>query len=300
MTKIRSTGGGGGTIVVPGDSGMTDTFSIGIKATELNAAPSDPTTFRLNLALIDSNTAPTETLKLGVNGLDDTNVAPTDALQLNIKGLNESNPAPSETLKLAIAGFTDSNVVPTETAKLGISGAGLSDSNVAPTETNSALIRVWLSATTMNSTNGVTSPANADGANNGAVATYQSAVAGDANPRTTSALGANVPTIASFTTAVYRGWFKSVNTLATSTTTIVVRSSTSLFADITMFSNAATSTTVDHLAGTFTFDLVAAGVDTLAKLQSMQILHRTLDAAAGVTPAVLTVDAGSVDIQGAF
>lgn len=210
----------------------------------------------------------------------DSNAVPTDAASFR--------------LNLALA---DSNAAPTDALKLDLRGLG--DTNSAPTDSQSFLLRTWLSATTMNSTNGVTSPSNADGQNNAAVATYQSAAAGDANPRTTSALGSNIGTI-SFTSAVYRGWFKSVNTLVTSTTTIKVHSSSALFADITMFSNSALNTTIDHLSGDFTFDLIGAGVNTLAKLQSMQILHATSDAVAGVTPAVLTVDAGAVDIAGVF
>lgn len=222
---------------------------------------------------------------------------PTDAFTLGVKVV-ESNAAPSDASTFALSlAQSDSNAAPTDTLKLNV--VGLGDTNAAPTDTKTAMVRVWLSATTMNSTNGVTSPANADGGNNATVSTYQSAAAGDANPRTTSTLGANIGTV-SFTAAVYRGWFKSVNTLGTSTTTIKVHSSSALFSDITMFTNSAVGSTVDHLTGDFTFDLVAAGVNTLAKLQSMQILHATQDAAAGVTPAVLTVDAGAVDISGVF
>ena len=56
----------------------------------------------------------------------------------------------------------------------------------------------------------------------------------------------------------------------------------------------------EYLTGDFTYDLYAAGVNTLAKLQSCQMLHRVSDAVAGVTPHVLTVDAGAIDITGAF
>ncbi len=223
---------------------------------------------------------------------------PTDAFSLKIIG-PESNLAPTDASTFAIALLeTDSNLAPTSgTPLLNIKVPG--DSSTAPSDSESVTVRVWLSGTTMDSTNGVTSPANMDGQNNGTLATFQSAVAGDANPRTHSALGANIGSIA-FTSAIYRGWFKSVNTLATSTGKLVMHSTTAAFTDITMFANAGPSTTVDHLTGDFTFDLVAAGVNTLAKLQSCQLLTSTSDAAAGVTPHVLTGDAGAIDLTGVF
>ena len=79
-----------------------------------------------------------------------------------------------------------------------------------------------------------------------------------------------------------------------------MHSTTGAFADLTMFSNAALSTTVDHSTGDFTYDLIAAGVNTLAKLQSCQLLTSTADAAAGVTPAVLTFDAAEIELTGTF
>ena len=234
--------------------------------------------------------------KVGASGGSST-PAFSDAFAIKIVA-PEANLAPTDAdtflLNLLEA---DSNVSATETATANIKGLG--DSSTAPTDTDTTLIRYWLSATTMDSTNGVTNPANANGQHDGADATYTSVAAGDANPRTHSTVGASIGTV-TFSTAVFRGWFKSANTLATSTTTLVMHSTTGAFTDITMFSNTAVTTTIDHSAGDFTFDLVAAGVNTLAKLQSCQLLMSTKDAAAGVTPAVLTADAGCIELQGVF
>lgn len=223
----------------------------------------------------------------------------TDSFSLAV-ATTEANAVPTDVDSYAISlSQTDTNDVQSETVGLNILGSGVNDSNAAPTDTNSFTLRVWLSATTMNSTNGVTNPTNADGQNNATVATYQSAAAGDANPRTTSALGANVPTC-TVTSALFRGWFKSVNSLVTSTCALKLHSTTAAFVDKTMFSNAALNTTVDRLDGSFTYDLIANGIDTLAKIQSVQFLASTTDAAAGVSPHVLTIDAGAIDIAGAF
>lgn len=223
----------------------------------------------------------------------------TDTFSLNIK-LADSNAAPTDAATFAIAlAESDTTNTPTDTLKLAFPAPDFADSSNTPTDSNAITIRVWLSGTTMDSTNGVTNPANMNGQNDGAVATFTSAAAGDANPRTHSALGANVPTF-TVSTALYRGWFKSVNTLVTSTTKLVMHSTTGAFADITMFSNTALNTTIDHSTGDFTFNLIAAGVNTLAKLQTCQLLASTQDAVAGVTPAVLTCDAGAIEMAGTF
>ncbi len=212
----------------------------------------------------------------------------------------EANAVPTDSALFALAAaYSDNNDVQSESVLLGISGTGINDSNAVPTDTNSFTARVWLSATTMNSTNGVTNPANANGQNDGTVATYQSAALGDTNPRTTSTLGANVPAF-TVTSAIIRVWFRSANTLVTSSGSLIVHSITALFADIIMFTNNGLNSTIDHLGGTFTFDLVANGINTLAEIQSIQFIAGTADAVAGVTPHVLTLDAACVEIVGAF
>jgi hypothetical protein len=157
-------------------------------------------------------------------------------------------------------------------------------------------MRIWLSGTVANTANGVTNPGNADGPNDGAVCTIQSAAAGAAQPSTFSAVGANIPAGASVTSAIYRGWFKSVTTLTTSSTFVECWPVTSLFVAFRMFNGSGLNTTIDHSSGDFTFDLVAAGLTTLAKLQDVKVLHASNDAAAGVSPAVLTVDAGCIEL----
>jgi hypothetical protein len=220
----------------------------------------------------------------------------SDTFNIGIK-LNDSNVVPSDsgtfTINLA---QSDTNSTQSETVKLEFPAPDFGDTSTAPTESRNFKVIVWMSAS---SGTGTTNPTNADGSNNGTIATLQTAALGT-NPITlTSSLGSNVPTVL-VTAILYRGWFKSVNTLVTSTGTLIMHSTTAAFSDIVMFTNSGLGATVDHLTGTFTFDLFAAGVNTLAKLQSCQMLHRVTDAVAGVTPHVLTVDAGSVEVTGAF
>ena len=223
----------------------------------------------------------------------------TDAFSLGVKAA-DTNSAPTDagTFAMALA-EADTTTAPTDTAQLAFPAPDFADSSTAPTDSNSVALKVWLSGSTVDSTNGVTNVANMNGQNDGVNATFTSAAAGDANPRTHSALGANIPTF-TVSTALFRGWFKSVNSLTTSTTKLVMHSTTGAFADLTMFSNSALSTTVDHSTGDFTYDLIANGVNTLAKLQSCQLLCSTQDAIAGTTPAVLTVDAGNIELGGTF
>jgi hypothetical protein len=205
-------------------------------------------------------------------------------------------PVDAATFLLRLAG-ADTIAPPSEALTLRFPAPGFADAVLAPADARSFVVRAWLSGS---AGTGVTSPANADGQNNGAVATLQTAPAGT-NPITmTSAVGAGVLAGLSVASAIYRGWFKSVNALTTSTGSIVMRSTSALFADITMFSNAALNTTVDRLNGSFVFDLVAAGVDSLAKIQSCQVLHKVQDAVAGTSPHVLTVDAGAIELAAAF
>lgn len=222
---------------------------------------------------------------------------PTDAFSLGVK-VADSNTAPTDSASFLLRlSQADSNLAPSDALSLNIKGLG--DTNPAPTDGVSVTVRVWLSASA--NTRNFTNPANANGQNDAAVAVGQSVALDATNPNSilTSALGASIGTF-TFTSAVYRGWFKSVNTLITSTGSVVIQSNSALFADVVMFSNSALNATVDNLNGGFSFDLVAAGINTLAKLQSMQVIHQTVDAAAGVAPHVMTVDAGACDLTGVF
>lgn len=223
----------------------------------------------------------------------------TDSFSLRVSAA-DTNAALADTAAYAMtAAYSDSNAAAADAATLKFPSPDFADTSAAPSDTDTTTLRAWLSASTVVSTNGVTNIANMNGANNATVTTYTSQAAGDANPRTTSTLGANVPTV-TVTSAVVRVWFKSVNTLATSTTQLVISSTGGLFADKVMFSNTTASSTVDHLVGDFTYDLIANGVNTLAKIQSVVFKASTQDAVAGVTPAVLTIDAATIEIAGAF
>lgn len=221
----------------------------------------------------------------------------SDGFSINIKAA-DSNLAPADASTFQINLLqADSNAAPgAETVRLRFPAGSYGDTSPAPTDLRTFTARVWLSGS---AGAGTTNPANANGQNNGALATLTTVPAGT-NPITlTSVLGPNVPAF-SITSAIYRGWFRSENVLVTSSGRLIMQSTTALFADIEMFLNDVAATTVDRLDGSFTFDLFAAGVNTLARIQSCRMLHRVQDAAGGVTPHILTVDAGCIEIVGAF
>ncbi|MFV8336425.1 hypothetical protein ACNQF7_10120 [Flavobacterium sp. RSP29] len=214
----------------------------------------------------------------------------TDSFSLKIKATDSiATPTDSFSMSLKLT-QSDTNAGQTETASLKFPQPDFADTSGTPTESSSFKIRVWLS-----SSSGATNPTNADGSNNGTVASISTAPAGAATVTLTSVLGVNIPTLI-ITSAIYRSWFKSVNTLVSGNGNITIRSTNALFSDIIIFTNSGLNTTVDKLDGSFTYDLILNGINTLEKLKSIQILHKTTDAAAGVTPHVLTVDAGCIEI----
>jgi hypothetical protein len=174
--------------------------------------------------------------------------------------------------------------------------SGYADSNVVPADTRSFVVRYWLSGS---AGAGTAAPANADGQNNGTLATVQTAAAGSATETLTSACGSNIGTV-TFTGAVYRGWYRLQTPLATSTAQVILRSTSALFADKVVETLAATGGDTNRLTVPFVYDLITNDIDTLAKLQSVQVLHQTTDAAAGVSPATVTVDAGAIELTGVF
>jgi hypothetical protein len=184
----------------------------------------------------------------------------------------------------------DINAGQTETVSIKIPQPAFSDSIETQTESTSFKFRVWLSGST-----GGTTPANADGSNNGTVATLRTAVAGPSTITLTSQLGINVPNL-TITSAIYRGWFKSVNILTTSFGRIFLVSDGALFANKIMINNSTVNTTIDSLDGSFTYDLIANGIDTIEKIQSISLRHNTSDVAAGLSPHVMTVDAGCIEL----
>ena len=207
-----------------------------------------------------------------------------------------ANPTDDATFEIEYE-VADSNAGQEEAVELKFPVGVWGENNPAPTESQSLRVDVWLANS---AGSGTASPGNADGQNDGGSATVQ-----------TAALGANTETLLSdigtstgawnFTSCLYRGWFSMSTVLATSNCNLIATSSTAAFADIVMLTHApALGGSINHLGGDFTFDLFAAGVDTIAKLNSLQIIHRTADVAAGVTPASISVDAGRVELEGVF
>jgi hypothetical protein len=216
----------------------------------------------------------TDDFSIGINAAD-TNATPTDAVGYEM------------TLDLE-----DTNATPTDAASLTFPTGVWGDTNSTPTEAREFLIMTWLNNS---AGSGVSNPSNANGSDDGASAVVSTAPAGSTTETLTSDVGNNVSVIA-FTKATYRGWFRARTSLGTSTAELIAHSNGGLFADIVMFTLSGIGGDVNHLTGSFTFDLGAAGINTIAKLQTLQIYHRTTDAVAGVTPAIIDVDAGSIDL----
>jgi hypothetical protein len=278
--------------VVTGGSGPnpSDAFSLGIKTADSNAAPTDA--MSVAFAFPDTLPAQSDLLQLGL-AVAESNPAMSDLLLRLGLGLVDSNVTPSDAYALAVAfAATDANAAPTDTASLNLKGYG--DTNPAPTDTRSAVAQFFLSAGA--GTSHVTSPANSNSKNDGTSSTQQTAAAGATTETLTSSCGVGIQAATAFATAIYRGWFVATLALATSTVKITLHSTSALFTDKVALT---TTATLNSSTGTFTYDLIANGIDTLAKLQSVQVLHSTTDAAAGVSPAVLTVDAGCIELTGA-
>lgn len=221
----------------------------------------------------------------------------TDGFTIGI-GVADSNAAPTDDATYAMA-LTQADTVPgqTEAVSLTFPAGVWAETQPPPTDANSFAVRVWLSGS---AGTGVTAAANANGQNNGTIATLRTQVAGTNPIVMTSTLGANIPGGVTLGSCVYLGWFRSENEVTTSFGRIIARSTTGLFPDITIFNNSTFNTNVDNLTSPHLFNLVPAGVDTLAKAQTLQIIHTVQDIAPGVTPHVLTVDAGAISISGAF
>lgn len=217
----------------------------------------------------------------------------TDAFSVGVIA-NDNNTAPADANAYAITlDQSDTNAEQSEDVLLGFPTGNFGDSSIVPTDGVGTVIIVWLNGST--GTSNAANPSNANGSNNTTLATLQTAAAGAATATLTSFCGNNVPNFTP-TAATYRGYLRAVNTVVTSTSTIIATSPLGLFSNITLYTFSALTSTDDRLSGNFTFDLFAAGVNTLAKLQDLKILHRTTDAVAGVTPAVMTVDAGAIEV----
>lgn len=213
----------------------------------------------------------------------------TESFSLKIRAA-ETNATPTDAAAFQInAQYQDSNAVQAEAVSLIL--PDYADANATPTDANLITLRVWLSGS---AGPGVTNPGNADGQANGTNAVIQTAPLNPNTEAMTSQVGANLPAGVNVTSAIYRGWFSATVPLVTSTVSIIADYSGG---SVTMLS---TTASVSHAGGTFTFDLVAAGINTIAELQSMTVRHVTNDLAAGVSPATLNVDAGAIELVGAF
>jgi len=208
----------------------------------------------------------------------------------------DSNNPPLDNVTLDIDYDIDDQINnQTETVELAFPSGVYGDTSAPPLDTRGFLISVWLSGST-SSVGQVDNPSNANGQDDSSSALLSTNALGSNTEQLDSDIGSNIGSI-SFTTATYRGWFVSTTPLVTGTATLIAHSSDNSFSDIVMYTVSELNGGDNYSDGSFTFDLFASGVDTLSKIQSLQIYHRTVDAVAGVTPATLNVDAGSLELN---
>lgn len=284
-------------------SAMADAISIALVFADTNPALSD-NLLRLAIAIADTIAAQTDAMSLAI-AFADTNATPADAASIAITLADTNGTLADNLLRLAIT-IADTNTAPADAATFLInlaqaetiptqsdtltrlSLAGYNDSNAAGTDARTSTAYFWLSGST--GTSNVTNPANANGPNNGVNSSQTTVALGATTSTLTSNVGNGIPAGTPIVSAIYRGWFRYTETLGTSSGQINAVGS---FGTVSML---AITANVDHLTGTFTFDLIAAGINTLAELQSMTVTHSTTDAAAGVTPAIMLVDAGRIEL----
>lgn len=211
---------------------------------------------------------------------------PSDSFGLGFK-LAESVGVPTDSVAYA-ASLTqaETNAAPSDTVQTGLTYAETAN---APTDARTSTGNFWLSGS---AGAGVTNPGNADGANDAANASVKTALAGAETVTLTSAVGVGVPAATPVTAATYRGWFNAP-TSAVSTVKVTLRSTTAAFADVVMLD--VTFALVAHADGSFVFDIFAAGVNTLAKIQSCQVLHSVTDSVPGGGTTLL-VNAGRIEL----
>lgn len=216
----------------------------------------------------------------------------TDAFSLGIK-VAESNANPTDAASYVLGlALADTSAAPSDLLQIGFT---LPDSIAAPTDAYSSVGILW---GTGSAGAGVTTPANADGPNNATTAVVSTAVAGATTETLTSNCGNGAQAGTVYTSIKFKGWYRLNTVLVTSEAKVVIHSSTAAFTDIIIESIAAVNTINDHLTIPFISPELIGTIDTLAKLQTAQIVYSTTDVAAGVSPAIVTVDAGSLLLSG--
>lgn len=285
--------------------GMADATSLALVLSDSNPTISDAL-LRIAIEIADTIAVQSEAIALAL-GLSDLTPAQSDALSMAF-ALSDANLSPTDAHQLAITFLTDLITAPTDSVMYQFnllqadSIADMSEAlsirlimaelaSDAPTDLCSILGRFWLSGTTGTSGN-TTNPANANSSNNGVLALAKTVVLGATTAALTSNVGAGIPNGTAFTTAIYRGWFHCQGATALSVMSVKLHSSSALFADIVMLT---TTTEPNYLDGSFVFDLVAAGVNTLAKLQSCQVIHQVVDSVASAG-GTFNVDAGCIEL----
>ena len=293
--------GGGGGIPSGGAESLVIKDSIGnitanVLQTETNPTPTETNRINATAIFAETNPTPSETNKLSIAGYGDTNAGQTETNRINATATYaETNPVQTETNSFSLnMTFTETNLVQAETNRSNLTNTA-TETNALPTEARSSTTKAWLSGST--GTSNVTNPANANGTNNGVSSSQQTVALGTVTSTLTSACGAGLPTGIAYTAVQYRGWFNASITAVTSTIAVILRSSNATFTDITMLS---TTASVNHNTGTFVFTSAALSALTLTQLRTAQVIHTTTDAVAGATPAILTVDAGSIELTNAI
>lgn len=278
-----------GSALIQDSAGQLD---VNASSAESSTTPGDLFTVDLTDTEVETIASQVETFLAEIAFPDEPNPAPTHSVGDLTVQQDETNAVPTHTV--GDLDMTQADEPITLATHADIAAIAFPDNpNTTPTETKDSTLTVWLSGCT--GTTNVTNPANADGVNNGTVSSQQSAIAGSATSTLTAAsVGTTkLPTGTVFTAAICRPYFQTTSGLVTTTWNITA---TWTGGSAVVASAGQGTIQQNHLTGDLTFDLFAAGMNTVAKAQSMVITVTATDAAAGVTPVVMTVDAVAVEI----
>lgn len=283
---IPGAGGTGGT-----GPAFTDSFGLGITHTDASDTPTDGLSIALTLP--DTNDQVLDAIALGL-GFDDQNPTLADSLlSLGIVLTDDISTVIDSDSYVISTTYDDTSTSPSDGVSLGLNPA---ETNSALTDSRSSIMRVWLAGATGNNA-GVQNPANANGQPDDLFAQLQTQTLGATSTQLSSSpVGTKVPNDTVITDAICRPYFKHINGGTLGSTYNITATWTGGSAN--MFNN--TSPGIGTSAGmawpgTLTFNLFAAGCNTLAKIQSLVFTANTVDPIAG-TGNNLGIDAIALEL----
>lgn len=283
LSRVQiATGGGGG-------PAFSDSLAIAahFSVSESNAVPVDISNYALQANYAESNAVPAEAERLILAGpaFADTSAAQSESLKAGITQ-PDTVAAQTEAAKLAMFGFDDTVAGQTETAKASLAGAGLGESNLVPAEGRTAVTFTY--ATTQVSVgNGATNGANATGQNDAANASITTVALG----ATTCSVTPKIPRASVPNAGTYKlfAWYKTTTGLAGAAGLTLTYTDTG-----------GSPVTITLTQGDFSVTPFQTTITSLHATNDITVLFQVTDAAAGVSPGIILVDAVAIQTEGAF